>query len=223
MIGQLNEKPLHAALKEWYARPGDQLEVPVDGYVIDIVRQSLLIEIQTRSFSAMKQKLAALLPHHPVRLVHPVAAQKWLVKMDPAGNQPLQRRKSPQSGGLESLFAELVSFPHLLAQPNFSLEVLLIHEEEVRRYEEGRAWRRRGWVTEERRLLEVVQQQCFHEPAELASLLPAALPTPFTTADLAAALGRPRRLAQQMAYCLRKMGVLAPAGKQSRSMLYTLV
>ncbi len=223
MIGQLNEKPLHAALKEWYARPGDQLEVPVDGYVIDIVRQGLLIEIQTRSFSAMKQKLAALLPHHPVRLVHPVAAQKWLVKLDPAGNHPLQRRKSPQSGGLETIFAELVSFPHLLAQPNFSLEVLLIHEEEVRRHEEGRAWRRRGWVTEERRLLEVVQQQCFHEPAELASLLPAALPTPFTTADLAAALGRPRRLAQQMAYCLRKMGVLAPAGKQSRSMLYTLV
>ena len=46
MIGTLNEKPLHAGLKEWVARPGDAFEQPVDGYVIDIVRDDLLIEIQ---------------------------------------------------------------------------------------------------------------------------------------------------------------------------------
>ena len=38
-IGLLNEKPLHASLKQWYARPGDRFEVPVDGFVIDIVRR----------------------------------------------------------------------------------------------------------------------------------------------------------------------------------------
>ena len=37
-IGLLNEKPLHASLKQWYARPGDRFEVPVHGFVIDIVR-----------------------------------------------------------------------------------------------------------------------------------------------------------------------------------------
>ena len=46
-IGTLNEKPLHAALKDWCARPGDQFEVFVDGFVVDIVRGNLLIEIQT--------------------------------------------------------------------------------------------------------------------------------------------------------------------------------
>jgi hypothetical protein len=29
-IGLLNEKPLHASLKQWYARPGDRFEVPVE-------------------------------------------------------------------------------------------------------------------------------------------------------------------------------------------------
>lgn len=47
-IGLLNENPLHAALKKWYARPGDQLEVSVDGFVIDVVQGNLLIEIQTQ-------------------------------------------------------------------------------------------------------------------------------------------------------------------------------
>jgi hypothetical protein len=56
------------------------------------------------------------------------------------------RRKSPKRGRLEDLFWELVSIPQLLSNPNFSLEVLMIRGEEVRRYEGKRAWRRRGWA-----------------------------------------------------------------------------
>ena len=40
-IGTLNEKRLHAALKERYARPGDGAEVKLHGYVVDVVRNSL--------------------------------------------------------------------------------------------------------------------------------------------------------------------------------------
>jgi len=32
-------------LKQWYARPGDQLEVELDGFIVDIVRGEQLIEI----------------------------------------------------------------------------------------------------------------------------------------------------------------------------------
>ena len=56
-IGLLNEKPLHASLKQWYARPGDRFEVAVDGFVIDIVRDDLLIEIQTRNFAPSSRSL----------------------------------------------------------------------------------------------------------------------------------------------------------------------
>ncbi len=35
-IGLLNEKPLHASLKKWYAQPEDRFEVTVDGFVIAI-------------------------------------------------------------------------------------------------------------------------------------------------------------------------------------------
>jgi hypothetical protein len=59
-IGLLNEKPLHASLKQWYAQPGDRFEVAVDGFVIDIVRDDLLIEIQTRNFASINSKLCKL-------------------------------------------------------------------------------------------------------------------------------------------------------------------
>jgi len=37
-IGTLNEGHLHASLKERCVEPGDQVEVDVDGYVVDILR-----------------------------------------------------------------------------------------------------------------------------------------------------------------------------------------
>jgi len=220
-IGTLNEKPLHAALKEWYAQPGDRFEVSVDGFVIDIVRGELLVEIQTGGFSAIKRKLTTLTARHPLRLVYPVAREKWIVKLAQDGSGRLGRRKSPKHGAFEHVFAELVSFPSLLSVPNFSLEVLLIQEDEVRRYDGKRGWRRKGWVTHERKLLEVVERRLFETPADMGELVPSDLAEPFTTSDLAAAIGQRRWLAQKMAYCLREMGALAPVGKQGNSILYS--
>lgn len=219
-ISTFNEKSLHAALKEWYAQPGDRIEVPVGGFIADIVRGDLLIEIQTASFSSMKRKLLELTAHHPVRLVYPVARQKWIVKVAEDHHTQVSRRKSPKRGMVVDIFAELVSFPTLLANPNFSLEVLLIQEEEVRHHNPNRGWRRRGWLTHERRLLKVLNRQRFETPADMANLLPPSLPEPFTTSDLAASLPRPRRLAQRMAYCLREMQVIDPVGKQGNAILY---
>ena len=221
-IGSLNEKPLHAALKEWYAQPGDQFEVPVEDFVIDLVRDDLLIEIQTGNFAGIKRKLYALVEQHPVRLVYPVAREKWIVKVAQDLETPLGRRKSPKRGQFHDLFAELVSFPALLDSPNFCLEVLLIQEEELRRHDARRAWRRRGWITHERRLLEVVEGRRFETPADAAALLPPGLPAEFTTSDLAAGIGKPRRLAQQMAYCLREMGAIEQVGKRGNAFLYTI-
>lgn len=220
-IGTLNEKPLHAALKAWYAQPGDQLEVSIDGFVVDIVRGDLLVEIQTANFSSIKRKMMTLAKSHPVRLVYPVALEKWIVRLAKEGSgDVLGRRKSPKHGAFEHLFAELVSFPKLVADANFSLEVLLVQEEEVRRYDGKRAWRRRGWVVHERRLLDVVERRLFESPEDLSALVPRDLAEPWTTTDLAAAISQPRWLARKMAYCLRKMGAVEPVGKQGNAILY---
>jgi len=219
-IGRLNESPLHAALKAWVAQPGDRFEVVVDGFVVDIVRGDQLIEVQTGNFSSVRDKLRCLAPRYPLRLVYPVAQEKWIVKEPPQAEGQPTRRKSPRKGRVEDLFAQLVSFPELMREPRFSLQVLLIQEEEQRRYDGRKGWRRRGWVTGERRLLQVLEEHCFAGAEELADLLPADLPAPFGSADLAEALGRPRRLAQKMIYCLRQMGVISVVGKEARALLY---
>ena len=217
-IGVLNEKPLHASLKQWYARPGDRFEVPVDGFVIDIVRDDLLIEVQTRNFFSIKSKLTNLTRSRQVRLIYPIVQEKWIVRSQSDAGKVV-RRKSPKRGRLEDLFWELVSIPHLLSNPNFSLEVLMIREEEVRRYAGKRYWRKKGWLIEGRRLLEVLDQRSFGNSEDWLKILPHGLEA-FTTTDLATGMNTRQELAQKMAYCFREGRMIELIGKRGRANLY---
>lgn len=218
-IGTLRETHLHASLKQWLSQPGDEFEVQVGRFVADIVRDGKLIEVQTRGFSSMRSKLDALLDEHPIVIVHPIAHRKWIVK-GPHDGKPSTRRKSPKVGSLYDVFGELVSFPSLADHPNFAIEVLMIDEEEVRRFDGNRSWRRRGWAVVDRRLLDVTDRISLVTAADWVSLLPPEVSEPFTTADLAAGIDRPRRTAQQMAYCLREMGAIEISGKRGNALEY---
>jgi hypothetical protein len=221
-IGTLQENSLHADLKRWVAQPGDCLEERVDGFLVDIVRDGTLIEIQTRNFYSIKRKLHKLLDKHSLRLIYPIASVKWIVRMDAEGETIVSRRKSPRRGRLEHLFNELIRIPELINHPNFTLEVLLIQEEEVQREDGQGSWRRKGRSIMDRRLLEVVSQKVFSDQDDFLTLLPNGLPALFTTRDLARALGQPRYVAQKMVYCLSRMGAIRHIGNRDRSHLYSI-
>jgi hypothetical protein len=221
-IGTLNEKPLHASLKAYYAREGDQFEVNVDGYVVDLVRDDQLIEIQTGNFNSIRTKLANLLTNHKIRLVYPVALEKWIVKSSLEQSEPDKRRKSPRRGRVEDLFWEMVRIPKLILEPNLILEVVLIRQEEVQHYIGKRHWRRKGWAIQEQRLVEVVDRQEFDTPADWISLLPDTLDAVFTTAELATEMGIRQPLARKIAYCYREAGLLRTTGKRGNAIVYEI-
>jgi hypothetical protein len=132
-IGVLREGPLHAAVKALLAEPGDRLEVPVGRFVIDLVRaDGELVEVQTGGFGALGKKLDALLDEHRVRVVHPVAAERRIVRVDEHG-QVLAARRSPKRETAVAVFDKLVAFPSLLTHPNLTIEVLLLREDHIRR------------------------------------------------------------------------------------------
>jgi len=114
----LNEAPLHASLKALYAQPSDTLEAPIDGFVVDILQADGIIEIQTGSFGNMKRKLHKLLDDYRIRVVYPIAHERWIIKLP-------------------------VSIAALVKHPNFELEMVLIREEQIRRFDGNKSWRRR--------------------------------------------------------------------------------
>ncbi len=216
-IGTLNERALHAQLKTWVAEPDDRFEVPIGRHVVDIVRGSLLIEIQTGSTFPLKRKLQALLKHHRVCLVVPITGRKTITQMNTDGCT-LGSRRSPKRGEMIDIFDALVSLRDVLGDSNLSIEGLLVHVEEIRRPCSGRRWK--DWAVVERRLIEVIDRVSFHHPGDFLAVIPPTLGEPFTTAELARATGRPRRVAQKIAYCLREMGALAIVDRRRDGIRY---
>jgi hypothetical protein len=223
-IGTYAEKSLHAALKEHFAQPGDTLECALDGYVIDILRPAdderhQCIEIQTRNLAQMKPKLLRLLEHYPVRVLHPIAYERTITRVDADGVIG-SRRKSPRRGTVYHVFPELLSLPTVLLHPNFALEVVLIREEQVWLDDGKGSWRRKHWSIHDRKLLDVVETVPLNNLEAFAALLPAALPPEFDVSELAKAIKQQKVLARKMAYCLRTLGVIELVGQRGKAYVY---
>lgn len=218
-LRQMNEHSLHSDIKDWYSLPGDKIEAKVDNFVIDVARGALLIEIQTRNFSAIKRKLTSLVEKHRVRLVHPIPDKKWIIRITESGDI-ISRRKSPKKGKLFDLFNELVSIPDLIDKKNFSLEVLVIEEEEVLCNDGKGSWRRRGASIKDRKLINVTDRVLFKNSKDFLIFLPDGLDKFFTNKMLARKTGIPITLARKVTYCLRKMGAIENVGKNGKELMF---
>ena len=215
----MNESSLHSAIKEWYSLPRDKFEVKISQYVADIVRGDLIVEIQTMNFSAIRKKLENLVQKHKVRLVYPIAERKCIVHIDKSG-EVVSRRKSPGKGKLTDLFRELVRIPELIKEVNFSLEVLLIDEEEIRIYDGRGSWRRRGASIKDRKLVGVNTRILFENSIDFLKLLPKELHETFTNKELASSKKVSVRTAQQITYCFRRSGMIRVIEKRGKELVF---
>jgi len=215
----MREGPLHAALKTALAEPGDRLEVPVGRFVIDLVRaDGELVEVQTGGFGALRGKLETLLGEHRVRIVHPLAAERRIIRIDAHG-EVVSVRRSPRRATAIEVFDKLVAFPRLVSDPNLTVEVLLLREDHIRAAEpvtSGRRTRDPG----ERHLVDVLDRVEIRNPQDLLGTLPRLPGEPFSTRELASLLGCRTLLAQRTAYCLRMIELIEPAGKRGRTPLH---
>jgi hypothetical protein len=211
----MNEFSLHSEIKKIYSLPGDQFEVKLGNYIVDILRENLVIEVQTKNFSAIKEK-------HKVRLVYPLPEKKWITHVT-KNHIVLNTRKSPRKGKLTDLFRELVMIPQMIGEENFSLEVLLIDEEEVRCDDGKGSWRRRGVSIKERKLLKVNDRILFQTKADYLKILPEDLNEVFTNKELAKLAKISVRTARQITYCLRKSEVICLVGKKGRQLVFQKV
>lgn len=216
----MQESALHRSLKEFYSVTGCVQEARVEGFEVDVQCGEQIIEIQTGHFYQIKAKLNTLLPRYPVILVHPIAQEKWICRVE--GEDVRSRRRSPRRGRFEDIYYELIGIPHLLAHPNLTLEIVFVQVEEIWKNDGRGSWRRRGWSIVERRLLGLGERFVIAGSQDLKQHLPDGLDEPFTVRELADKAEINPRLAYKMAYCLSETGVFQLAGKRGRAKLYSL-
>ena len=216
------ETSLHRELKSIYAGDSAQTEVVLGRYRIDAINDDELIEIQHGSLASIRRKISTLVKKHRVRVVKPIIQRKRLIKRAGKGRRVIDRRMSPKRGSILDLFHELVYFCRVFPHRNLTLEVPLVEVEEWRFPGHGkrRRHRERDHQVEDQRLVQVGEVHEFKTAKDMLRLVPAELPKPFDTKQLAESLQIDRWFAQRIAYCLRETKAIRNVGKTGNALLY---
>ena len=215
-IGTLNEKHLHAILKDYMTEGDARQEVRLDDhiitarypikddkvikrdadrYVADILTDAgEIIEIQTGSFYPLAKKIDFYLRMTDCRVtvVHPIAATKWLRYLDDKTGEISSRRRSPKKGTVRSIAHELYWLAPFLAEPRFSLQLELLEVEEIRRTGKRKYRGRERSEKFDCIPLALLDEVVLAAPEDYtAHFLPdeATLPAPFSAADFSRATG----------------------------------
>lgn len=220
-IGTNNETSLHSQIKKLYAGSNGIMEACVDGSIIDIVKDDILIEIQTKNFSALGKKIAKLVDNHKIRVVHPIGETKWIITTDKDGKQ-LRKRKSPKNGELIDLFDELVSIPKFMNESNFSLEIIMIELNEIRCSDGKGSWRRKGVSIKDRELIKINSSVLFNSKEDFLNFIPENIPENFTCKTFSECSGIQAHKARKALYCMKKMELVRECGKKGNAIIYTI-
>lgn len=219
-IGTLSEKTVHAILKNYYEPNEDKQEIPIENYVADIYADGEIIEIQTRQFDRIRNKLSVFLPFYPVTVVYPIPREKWVIWIDEESGELSKKRKSPAKGNPYLAFKELYKIKMFLKEPNLRFKLVFLDMEEYRLLNGWSGDRKKGSSRFDRIPTELVEEVDISCLEDYMQFVPYELPEEFTTKDFAKAAHIPLRLAQTALHILHYVGTVERVRKRGNSYLY---
>ena len=222
-IGTLSEKTVHAILKNYYEPDEDRQEIPIEKYVADIYAEGEIIEIQTRQFNKMRNKLSAFLPLYPVTVVYPIPFEKWIVWIDEDTGELSKKRKSPIKGNPYLAFPELYKIKNYLKDPNLRLKLVLLNIEEYKLLNGWSRDKKKGSSRYDRIPTELVEEIEINRPEDYMQFVPYELEGEFTSGEFAKAAHISVPLAQTVLNILYHMGTVTRTGKKGNQYLYTVL
>jgi hypothetical protein len=219
-IGTLGEKTLHSVLKNYIMPDETRHEIKIGRYVADIVSDNGIIEIQTRQFSALRQKLACFLEQSDVTVVYPVAQTKWLLWIDEATGEVTKKRRSPKIGQPYEIFYELYQIRNLLSHPRLRLCIVLLELEEYRTLNGWSKDKKKGSTRYDRIPVGIAGELYINSVDDYITLIPEALENTFTVKDFKAASGLSLYASGLALNVLHTVGGVIRVGKKGNAFVY---
>lgn len=222
-IGTLSEKTVHAILKNYYEPDEKKQEIPIENYVADIFSDGEIMEIQTRQFNKMRDKLSVFLPLYPVTIVYPIPREKWIIWIDEESGELSQKRKSPAKGNVYLAFIELYKIKMFLKNPNLRVKLVLMDMEEYKLLNGWSRDKKKGSSRYDRIPTELVEEVDITRIEDYMQFVPYDLEEEFTSKEFAKTAHIPVRLAQTVLNILYDLGTVTRTGKKGREYLYTVL
>lgn len=219
-IGTLSEKTMHAVLKEYYQPFSDSQEVKVGSFVADIVSESGIIEIQTRSFYKLIKKLDCFLEFCDVTVVTALPAVKYVSWLDPKTGNCTSRRKSPYKASIYNAIHELYSIKYTLDNPRMHLRLLLLEVEDIRYLNGWSKDKKRGSSRCDRIPIDIIDEIEFNCVDDYRQFIPKNLPVEFTSKDFADCAKIHRNTAQTTLNILSYLELVKKVGNSGKTIIY---
>ena len=220
-IGTYQEKTLHLTIKSFIEPEKSKQEVPYKGFVADIRNEQGIFEIQTSSFGSMRKKLEAFLKSDPVTIVYPVPAKKWVCWIDREFHIS-KKRLSPKKSTAAELLPNLIYISDYLNHPNLHFSVFLLELIEFKMLNGWGNYGKRGAERVDRipvDLLEVVQIESRYDFSKVIPFSPA---ESFTVDDFSRASHLSYKKSYSAVQVLKRINLVTPIGKRSRSILFSV-
>jgi hypothetical protein len=219
-IGTEKESCLHRSLKFRYSGEDGETEVLTGTYVCDgRTNSGELIEVQTGSFSPLKEKAEDLCKKNKVRIVHPIIHQKYIELYETDG-QLRHRKKSPRKGSIWDVFNSLVYAPELPLLKKLTIELAIVDVIEKRINDGTGSWRRKGVRIADRSVSAWRESVILKRLKDYCQFIPFKKKERFTVRDLTEKAGINMHLARKTLYVLAKMNIIKRVGKQGRALVY---
>ena len=222
-IGTLGEKTLHAVLKNYYEPHQENHEVRLGKYVADIVGENGIIEIQTRQFTRLLEKLEYFLEFTDVTVVYPIIQTKYLSWIDTETGEAVERRKSPKRGTIYDVIPELYAIKYTLDNPRMHLRLCLLEAEETRYLDGWSKNKKKGSTKCDRVPTSLIEEIALDRESDYKLFLPGELPDKFTSKDFAKAAHIRPEIARTALNLLTYLKLTEQTGTINRSKLYRIV
>lgn len=223
-IGTLNEKTLHAVIKQ-YIEPNEsfrEVKIGVGRTVADIFNDSGIVEIQTRSYEKLIKKLPRLFDIAPVTVVLPLPHIKTVSWIDTESGETTKKRKSPKTGRAYDGLYELSKIKKLLSDDRLCIRIMLIDMDEYRKLDGWGDGGKRGSSRHDRIPTELYCEYILRSKEDYMIFVPELLPKEFTLKDYMKSAKLKQRYGSAGIYILRELGIVSLIGKKGRENLYQL-
>lgn len=220
-IGTLGEHTLHLILKKYFEPDISKHEQKIGRYVADIINASGVTEVQTRSFSRLRKKLAAFAKDYPVNVVFPIAATKHVSWLDPESGELTARRKSPKRGQPWDILYELYALRPMMPLDGVTFTLVFMDMDDFRLLNGWSNDKKRGSYRYERiptRLCDIVTLK---KRSDYRILIPDNLDESFTAAEFAKAAKMTPRTAGYAIRTLVTLGVIEHTETKGKAFVYT--
>lgn len=222
-IGTYNEKRIHRIIKKFVCDDESCFEVKVGRYVADVLKDGHITEIQTAGFQSLTSKIGYYLESTDlhVTLIHPLIAQKRIVRADKESGELFYAKTSPKHQKPSDALPELLYVAEFIGNPRFEIKLFMISADEYR-YSEKMRYRKKGAYDNDIILRELLSTELIDENAIRDLVTPSLRDGTHSASDFGKALGMSGRRLYRALACLVKLNILEkiPAGKRSYKYRY---